>query len=208
MTKKIRPYIFSKGIDDTFKGVYDAFAFVADFERLAVVTVSPARLAGDVNIGQEIHLYGLHTRPAALLAAAALDVEREAPRLEAADLGIGRHFEQFADVGKNVRIGRRVAARRTADGRLVDDDQFVDMADAFDAVVFERLPEGAVELLRKDRAQRLVDERRLAGTADARHADELAEREFGRDALEVVAPRPADHDALPRAFAFHRSHPR
>ena len=108
---------------------------------------------------------------------------------------------------KNVRIGRRVAARRTADGRLVDDDQFVDMSDAFDAVVFERLPEGAVELLRKDRAQRLVDERRLAGTADARHADEFAEREFGRDVLEVVAPRPADHDALPRAFAERFGNP-
>ncbi|ABG60227.1 MlaE family ABC transporter permease [Cytophaga hutchinsonii] len=31
MTKKVRPYIFSKGIDDIFKGVYDAFAFVALF---------------------------------------------------------------------------------------------------------------------------------------------------------------------------------
>lgn len=31
MTKKIRPYIFSKGVDDLFKGVYDAFAFVAQF---------------------------------------------------------------------------------------------------------------------------------------------------------------------------------
>lgn len=31
MSKKVRPYIFSKGIDDTFKGVYDAFAFIALF---------------------------------------------------------------------------------------------------------------------------------------------------------------------------------
>lgn len=31
MAKKVRPYVFSKGIDDTFKGVYDAFAFIALF---------------------------------------------------------------------------------------------------------------------------------------------------------------------------------
>ncbi len=31
MTKKNRPHVFSKGVDDTFKGVYDAFAFVALF---------------------------------------------------------------------------------------------------------------------------------------------------------------------------------
>jgi phospholipid/cholesterol/gamma-HCH transport system permease protein len=31
MSKRSRPYIFSKGIDETFKGVYDAFAFVTLF---------------------------------------------------------------------------------------------------------------------------------------------------------------------------------
>ncbi len=35
MTKKVRPYIFSKGIDAYFRGVYDACAFIALFFRQA-----------------------------------------------------------------------------------------------------------------------------------------------------------------------------
>ncbi len=65
-------------------------------------------------------------RRPALLAAAALDVEGEAPRLEPAHLRVGRHLEQLADVGKDVGIGRRIAARRAADRRLVDHDDLVE----------------------------------------------------------------------------------
>lgn len=188
-------------IDRHVQHVVDILALVFDFERLAVVTVSAARLAAHVNVGQEVHLDGLHARAAALLAAAALDVEREAARLEAPDLGVGRHFEEFADVGKDIGIGRRIAARRTADGRLIDDDQFVDMFDALDAVILQRLGERAVKLLRENRPQGLVDERRFARTADARDADELAQREFGGHVFEIVALGSADHDALARPLA-------
>ena len=97
--------------------------------------MAAARLAAHVDVGQEVHLDGLHARPAALLAAAALDVERETPGLEAADLGVGRHLEQLADVGKDVRIGRGIRPRSAPDGRLVDNDQFVDM---FEADVYKR----------------------------------------------------------------------
>ena len=68
-------------------------------------------------------------------------------------------------------------------------------------VVLQRLVEGAVKLSGENRPQGFVDERRLARAADARHADELAQRKFRRDVLEVVAPRAADHDAPARSLA-------
>ena len=188
-------------VDRHVQHVVDIFALVLHFERLAVVAVAAARLAAHVDVGQEVHLDGLHARPAALLAAAALDVERETPGLEAADLGVGRHLEQLADVGKDVRIGRGIRPRSAPDGRLVDNDQFVDMFEALRPVVLQRLVEGAVKLSGENRPQGFVDERRLARAADARHADELAQRKFRRDVLEVVAPRAADHDAPARSLA-------
>ena len=181
--------------------VVDVAALVAHLERLAVVAVAAAGPAADIDVRKEVHLDGLDAGAAALLAAAALDVEREAARLETPDLGIGGHLEEFADVREDVGIGRRIGAGRASDGRLIDNDQLVDVLDALDRIVGQRLVVGAVERLRKDRAQGFVHERRFARAADSRHADELAERELGGDPLEVVAPGPADDDPLARARA-------
>ena len=74
-------------IDRHVQHVVDVLPFVFDFERLPIITVASAGLAGDIDIGQEIHLDSLHSGTPALLAAAALHVEGEAPRLEPSDLG-------------------------------------------------------------------------------------------------------------------------
>ena len=126
-------------VDRHVQHVVDILALVLHFERLAVVAVAAARLAAHIDVRQEVHLDGLHAGAAALLAAAALDVEREAARLEAPDLGVGSHLEEFADIGKDVRIGRGIRPRRTPDGRLIHDDEFVDMFDALDRIVGQRL---------------------------------------------------------------------
>jgi hypothetical protein len=62
----------------------------------------------------------------ALLAAAALDVEREAARAVAARLGFRQAGEPFAQRREGAGIGRRVGARRAADRRLVDVDDLVE----------------------------------------------------------------------------------
>jgi hypothetical protein len=69
------------------------------------------------------------------LAAAALDVEREAARLVAARLGLRQAGEPVADRREGAGVGRRVRARRAADRRLVDVDDLVEMFEALDAVV-------------------------------------------------------------------------
>ena len=166
--------------------------------------MAAARPAAHVDVRQEVHLDGLHPGAAALLAPAPLDVEREATRLETADLRVGRHLEELADVGEDIRVGRGIRPRRAPDGRLVDDHELVDVFHALDRVVGQRLVVGAVERPRKDRAQRLVDERRLPRAAHARHADQLPERKLRRDMLEVVAAGPAQRDPLARARAQRR----
>src|SRR6185312_6437678 len=167
--------------------VGDRLALEQYLERLAVVALALADVASDVDVGQEVHLDLDDAVALAGLAAAALDVEREAARLVAARLALGQGGEPFADRREGAGIGRRVGPRRAADRRLVDVDDLVDMLQAFDAVVRSRGQRGAVELARDRVVQRVDQERRLAAAGDAGDAGEQAERDLGGDVLEIVA---------------------
>src|SRR6185312_8288867 len=103
-----------------------------------------ADVAGDVNVGQEVHLDLDDAVALAGLAAPALDVEGEAPGLVAARLALGQAREPFAYGRKRTRVGRRVRARRAPDRQLVDVDDLVDVFDDLDAVVRGGRKRGAV----------------------------------------------------------------
>src|SRR3984893_710539 len=77
--------------------VGDTLALEQHLQRLAVVALALADIAGDVAGGQEVHLDLDDAVALAGLAAAALDVEREPPGLVAARLGLGQASEPFAD---------------------------------------------------------------------------------------------------------------
>src|SRR5262249_3622819 len=158
-------------------------------ERLAVIALALADVAGDVNVGQKMHLDLDHAVALAGLAAPALDVEGEAAGLVAARLRLGQAREPFADRGERAGIGRRMAARRAADRRLIDVDHLVEMFEALDTLVRGRGLGGAVELARDRLVERIDQERRLAAAGYAGDAGEQAERDFGGDVLEVVAAR-------------------
>jgi hypothetical protein len=68
----------------------DVLALVQDLQRLAVVALAVADVAGHVDVGQEVHLDLDHAVALAGLAAAALDVEAEAPRAVAALARLGQ----------------------------------------------------------------------------------------------------------------------
>ena len=97
-----------------------------------------ADVAGDVDVGQEVHLDLDDAVALAGLAAAALDVEGEAAGLVAARLGLRQAGEPVADRREGAGIGGRVGARRAADRRLVDVDDLVEEFEALDAVVLGR----------------------------------------------------------------------
>ncbi len=113
-------------LDRHLQNVIDVLAFVADLQRLAVVALAAADVAGHVDVRQEVHLDLDHAVALAGLAAAALDVEAEAARLVAARarfLGAG---EQLADRREQAGVGRRIRARRAADRTLADIDHAID----------------------------------------------------------------------------------
>ena len=88
-----------------------------------------------VDIGQEVHLDGAQAGTLAVLAAAATDVEAETTGFVAADACRRQLGEEASDVVEEARVGGGVGAWRAADGTLVNLDDFVDILDAFDALI-------------------------------------------------------------------------
>ena len=155
-------------------------------QRLAIVALAVADVAGDVDVGQEVHLDLDQAVAGAGLAAAALDVEAEAAGLVAARLAFGQAGEPVADLGEGAGIGGRVGARGAADRRLIDVDHLVEIFEAGDLLVPAGLDAGAVQVARGGGVERVDGEARLARAGDAGDAGEGAERDRGGDALEIV----------------------
>ena len=159
-------------LDRHVEHVGDRLALEQHVERLAVVALAVADVAGDVDVGQEVHLDLDDAVALAGLAAAALDVEGEAPRLVAARLGFRQVGEPVADGREGAGVGRGVGARRAADGRLVDVDDLVEEFQALDAVVIGGVLARTHDAARRRLEQRLDQEGRLAA---ARHAGDGGE---------------------------------
>ena len=127
-------------------------------QRLAVVAGAVADVAGDVDVGQEVHLDLDQAVALARLAAAALDVEGEAAGLVAARLGLGQAGEPVADLGEGAGVGRGVGARGAADRRLVDVDDLVELLEAGDLLARAAGDAGAVEAARGAGVERVDGE--------------------------------------------------
>ena len=84
-----------------------------------VVALAAADLAGDVDVGEEVHLDLDHAVAAARLAAAALDVEAEAAGVPAARARVGELREDVAD--RVERLGVRARGSSAACGRWASD---------------------------------------------------------------------------------------
>ena len=187
-------------IDAFFDGhvehIGDGLALEGDIERFAVVALAVADVAGDVDIGQEVHLDLDDAIALAGFAAAALDVEREAAGLVAARLGFRQAGEPVADRREGAGVGGGVGARGAADRRLVDVDDLVDEFEALDAVMLGRMLARAHDAARGGGEQGFDEEGGLAAAGNAGDGGEAAERDFGGDVFQIVAARADDLDAL------------
>ena len=122
--------------------------FEADLQGFAVIALASAHIAGHVHVGEEVHLHFDHAVALAGLAAAALDVEAEAPGFVAACARLRYRGEDLANGREQAGIGGRIGARRAADRALIDLDHPIDVFQTFDAVEMRRAGRGAVELRR------------------------------------------------------------
>ena len=104
-------------------------ALVAHSQRLRVIAAAAADFAGDIYIREKIHFDAAQTFALAGFATTAFHVEAEAARPVAAFAGFRQHGEKFANGSEDAGVGGRIRARRAADGRLIDLDDFVDVLD-------------------------------------------------------------------------------
>jgi hypothetical protein len=188
----------------------DVAALVLDVEGGGFVTGSVAFLAGEFDVGEELHFDGDGAVSLADVAASARDVEGEAAGGEALALGVGLGGEEGADLVEGFDICNRIGSRGAADGRLVDEDDVVEVLGAGEGAVevggFGRLLGAgaagfAVEQLHERAVEHLVDERGLARAADAGDAAEQVERDVDVDAAQVVDARAGEAKMLAAGLA-------
>ena len=190
-------------VDGHIQHIADALAFEAHFERFAIVALAVAGFARHVDIRQKIHLDGLVAIALAGLAASAFDIEGETPRLVGADFCFRQIDKKAADVSKNAGVSGRIGARCASERTLVDRHYFVDMFQPFDAVVGHGFAQGAIDVLRQNGQQGVVDEGRFSRTRNTGHTSEGAEGEGHIDAFEIIAACAKDTEG--RAVALTAS---
>ena len=121
-------------VDAHLQHVADRLPLEADFQRLTVEPLAAAFLAGDVQVGQEVHREPALAQALAGFAPAPLGVEAEPAGPVAADLGLAGQGEDPADLVEHARGRRRRRARAAADRALVDLDELVDRLETQNAV--------------------------------------------------------------------------
>ena len=186
-------------LDIHFENLGDGLLLELHLQRFAVVAVTFADGTGHPHVGQKVHFEPIGTVPLAGFATPARDVETEAARLMTAPAGFGQLREQGANVVEDLDVRAGIGARRAADRRLVDGDQFVEFAETFDSLMPARLSFAAVEISPQGLHQYVIHERALARTGDTRDADELAQRNTDVDAFEVVVCGADDRECLAAA---------
>ena len=107
-------------------------------------------------------------------AAAAFDVEGESADVVAAFTREGHAGEEFADGGEQAGVGGRVGARGAADRGLVDVDDFVEVFEAVDVVVWGGFFLGAVEFAGGNFGEGVVNQGGLAAAGYAGDAGNQA----------------------------------
>src|SRR5678815_528647 len=91
-------------LDRYVEHVGDRLVLELDLQRLAVVALALAHVAGDVDVGKKVHLDLDDAVALAGLAAPALDVEGEAAWLVAARFRLRQAGEPFADHGEGTGV--------------------------------------------------------------------------------------------------------
>ena len=161
-------------IDGHVEHIRYAFTSEPDLECLSVVSLASTFLAGNEDVGQEVHLDGAVSVASTSFATAAFHVEGEASRLVTSDSSLRKFDEELAYVGKDICVSGWIGARCTAKRTLVDVDYLVDILQSLNGAIGQRLSEGTVEMLAQDGVERFANERTLAASAHASDANKLA----------------------------------
>ena len=177
-----------------------------DFQSFPVVAPALADLAGNRDVGQELHLDLIVALPLAGLTPAALDVEGEPAGRITPHPSLGQAGEQLSDGGEGAGVGGRVGAGGAADGRLVDIDHLVDVLHTHQFIVCARQVSATVHDLRQFLVKDLVGQGALSRPRNPGDADQHPQRQLYVDVLEVVLSSALDGQGFAVALAALRRH--
>ena len=186
----------------------DVFSAKPDLEHLLFETGSAARLAGHVDVGEELHLDFFEPVSRAQRAAPTVYIEAERAGGEAAVARRTGGREELSDGRISLEIREGVRARRSTDRRLIDEDQVLNELQAVEAVTCARLARAFAFPLPVSAIEDVLDQSALAGARDPgdRHHD--TERDLDIDVLKIVLFGPADPNRVPLAPSAPRVPPR
>ena len=114
----------------------DVLSAEVNLESLAVVASAVTYLARHLDVRKELHLDLDVALALTRLAAAALDIEREAAGFVAAQARFRHRSEHLAHRRKGAGVGSRVGAGCAADRGLVDHNDFIQLFEARDCIAF------------------------------------------------------------------------
>jgi len=163
-------------LDRQIENIGDIQPFVPHGQSLAIVPAPTAHLAGDIDIGQEVHLDLDLPIALAGLTTPTLDVEAESAGLVPTFSRFRGFRHQAAKMSEDVGIGRRVRSGSAADGALVDGDDLVQMIQTLDPLVGTSPFSRPIEVRGQSLVEDVVDEAALAGTGHPRDDNEQPQR--------------------------------
>ena len=169
-------------------------AFVANVEGLPVVASALTGVAGDVDVGQEVHFHLDQSIALTGFTAPTAHVERKAPDLIAAGAGLRCSGEEFPDWSKKAGIGRWVGSGGASDRALIDIDNFVKLVQSSDTLVSCRWLTPPMKVARHGGIKRVVDERGFSGARNAGDTGQKSYRNGDIKVVKVVARRPCNHE--------------
>ena len=118
------------------KDVRDILPLVADLKNVVRVSLAPADIASDIDVGKEVHGNPFHAGALAGFASSAGNIEREHRLAHATDLGFGSRSEDIPNIVEYLDVCRRIASRCPPDRFLRDVDDFGKKLDIVDAIAF------------------------------------------------------------------------
>ena len=174
-------------IDSHFKYVVDVGVVEAYLQRVGLEALAVARLALQHQVGHELHFHGDGTFALAFLATAAFAVEAEVAGRVAHLLGQRLFGIELAYLVVGLEVGHGIAARRLADGILVDELHVAQVLQvAADADELARPVAAFVQLALQGTVEDVAHQRTLTRAADACYHRHHVQGEAYVDTLQVV----------------------
>ena len=113
-------------------------------QGFSIETLASADRTCHPDSGQKIHLKFIGAATFARFTTSRFDIEAKAPRLIASPFRIGQLGIETTNFIEHLDVGCGIGSGRTADGRLIDRDQFVELFESLNGVVLSGIAIAAI----------------------------------------------------------------